>query len=122
MRANSKTGSELEAKTSKFWFEDGTVVLVADVEGVEFRVYKGPLADHSPVLGDMFMFSGEDDGDDEHDGENREGEDVDANSNAASKRRRGRNFEFERRSKGALAVGRSPGCELGLGLSDCRAY
>ena len=74
----------VRARDEDFWFEDGTVVLVA--EGVEFRVYEGLLADHSPVLRDMFMFSGEDDGDDEHDGGSRDGagEDVGANSNAAS--------------------------------------
>lgn len=34
------------------WYEDGTVVLVA--QNVKFGVYKGILADHSPVFADMF--------------------------------------------------------------------
>ena len=36
----------------EFWFEDGTVTLI--VSNVEFRVYKGTLVEHSPVLADMF--------------------------------------------------------------------
>ena len=39
-------------KDEEFWFQDGTVSLVAS--GVEFRVYKGVLASHSPVFSDMF--------------------------------------------------------------------
>ncbi|RPD58531.1 hypothetical protein L226DRAFT_466593 [Lentinus tigrinus ALCF2SS1-7] len=39
-------------KDEEFWFEDGTVILVA--QAVEFRVFKGVLADHSPVFADMF--------------------------------------------------------------------
>ncbi|KAI0700393.1 hypothetical protein C8T65DRAFT_697345 [Cerioporus squamosus] len=35
-----------------FWFEDGTVILVAG--DVEFRVYKGILATYSPLFKDMF--------------------------------------------------------------------
>ncbi|OJT10749.1 hypothetical protein TRAPUB_12732 [Trametes pubescens] len=40
---------------TKFWFEDGTVILV--VRHIEFRVYKGILANQSPVFADMFSFS-----------------------------------------------------------------
>ncbi len=36
----------------EFWYEDGTIILVA--RDVEFRVYKGILADHSSVFADMF--------------------------------------------------------------------
>lgn len=35
-----------------FWFEDGNIVLIA--RDIEFRVYKGILAKHSPVFQDMF--------------------------------------------------------------------
>ncbi|KAM5539326.1 hypothetical protein V8D89_007017 [Ganoderma adspersum] len=37
------------------WYEDGTVILVA--QEVEFRVYKGLLADRSPVFKSMFASS-----------------------------------------------------------------
>ncbi len=39
-------------RDEEFWFEDGNVMLVA--RDVEFRVFKGILADHSPVFKDMF--------------------------------------------------------------------
>ncbi|KAI0743007.1 hypothetical protein C8Q80DRAFT_948709 [Daedaleopsis nitida] len=39
-------------RDDEFWFEDGTVTLVA--RDVEFRVYKGLLASRSPVFRDMF--------------------------------------------------------------------
>lgn len=39
-------------KDSEFWYEDGNVILLA--RDVKFRVYKGILADHSPVFKDMF--------------------------------------------------------------------
>ncbi len=39
-------------RDEEFWYEDGTVILVA--RDVEFRVFKGILADHSPVFRDMF--------------------------------------------------------------------
>ena len=64
--ADSKTATEettvedikLEAVSAEnerdreFWYEDGNVILVAG--NVEFRVFKGILADHSPVFKDMF--------------------------------------------------------------------
>ncbi|KAI0640920.1 hypothetical protein C8Q79DRAFT_920597 [Trametes meyenii] len=40
------------SQDEEFWFEDGTVVLVAG--DVQFKVYKGILAEHSPVFKDMF--------------------------------------------------------------------
>ncbi|KAL1938144.1 hypothetical protein VTO73DRAFT_11973 [Trametes versicolor] len=36
----------------EFWYDDGTIILIAG--NVEFRVYKGILAEHSPVFSDMF--------------------------------------------------------------------
>lgn len=42
---------ELE-KDQEFWFPDGNIVLIART--VEFRVYRGILANHSTVFADMF--------------------------------------------------------------------
>lgn len=42
-------------RDKEFWFEDGNVILV--VEDVEFRVYKGILAERFPVFRDMFSSS-----------------------------------------------------------------
>ncbi|RDX48995.1 hypothetical protein OH76DRAFT_1556700 [Lentinus brumalis] len=39
-------------RDEEFWFEDGSIILAA--RDVEFRVYKGLLANHSPVFKDMF--------------------------------------------------------------------
>ncbi|EIW56909.1 uncharacterized protein TRAVEDRAFT_49719 [Trametes versicolor FP-101664 SS1] len=39
-------------RDEEFWYSDGSVILVA--QDVEFRVYKGLLAEHSPVFRDMF--------------------------------------------------------------------
>lgn len=39
-------------RDEEFWYSDGSVILVA--QDVEFRVYKGLLAEHSPVFSDMF--------------------------------------------------------------------
>lgn len=36
----------------EFWYSDGNIILVA--RDVEFRVFKGILAEHSPVFRDMF--------------------------------------------------------------------
>ena len=50
-----ETDNEAAVKRDEeLWFEDGTVVLVAG--NVEFCVYKGLLADRSPVFKDMFSF------------------------------------------------------------------
>ena len=38
-------------KDIEFWYNDGTLILIA--ANVEFRVYRGPLATHSPVFRDM---------------------------------------------------------------------
>ncbi|TBU36564.1 hypothetical protein BD309DRAFT_1005270 [Dichomitus squalens] len=35
----------------ELWYEDGTIILIA--HDVEFRVYRGPLAKHSPLFRDM---------------------------------------------------------------------
>ena len=42
-------------RDKELWYEDGTVILVA--QEVEFRVYKGLLADQSPVFESMFSSS-----------------------------------------------------------------
>ncbi|KAI0691723.1 hypothetical protein C8Q76DRAFT_634760 [Earliella scabrosa] len=39
-------------RDAELWYDDGTVILVA--RGVEFRLYKGILAEHSLVFQDMF--------------------------------------------------------------------
>ncbi|RPD55205.1 hypothetical protein L226DRAFT_493329 [Lentinus tigrinus ALCF2SS1-7] len=49
---------ELE-RDDEFWFEDGSVVLVAS--NVGFKVYKGLLTAHSPIFCDMFARSQPDD-------------------------------------------------------------
>ncbi|KAI0640936.1 hypothetical protein C8Q79DRAFT_920658 [Trametes meyenii] len=41
-------------KDPEFWFEDGSIVLVAQ-GGTAFRVYKRILAEHSPFFRDMFQ-------------------------------------------------------------------
>ena len=41
-------------RDENFWYEDGTIILIAATVG--FRVYRGPLAKHSPVLRDMLSF------------------------------------------------------------------
>ncbi|TFK88125.1 hypothetical protein K466DRAFT_489580 [Polyporus arcularius HHB13444] len=40
------------SRDTEFWFDDGTIIL--DSGDVEFRVYRGHLASHSPVLKEMF--------------------------------------------------------------------
>lgn len=40
------------ARDEEFWYDDGTIILVAG--NVEFRVYKGILAENSSVFRDMF--------------------------------------------------------------------
>ena len=47
---NSDDPPSLE-KDEEFWYDDGTLILIA--ANVEFRVYRGPLATHSPVFRDM---------------------------------------------------------------------
>ncbi|KAL1938258.1 hypothetical protein VTO73DRAFT_11709 [Trametes versicolor] len=39
-------------RDEEFWYSDGNIILLA--HDVEFRVYKGLLAEHSPVFKDMF--------------------------------------------------------------------
>ncbi len=39
-------------RDEEFWYSDGTIILVA--RDIEFRVFKGILAEHSPVFSDMF--------------------------------------------------------------------
>ena len=51
LQATSQTLSSLQ-HDEEFWFDDGTVILI--VSGVEFRVYKGTMVEHSTVFADMF--------------------------------------------------------------------
>ncbi len=39
-------------RDEEFWYSDGNIILIA--RNVEFRVYKGIRASHSPVFKDMF--------------------------------------------------------------------
>ncbi|KAI0753726.1 hypothetical protein C8Q74DRAFT_1306585 [Fomes fomentarius] len=39
---------------AEFWFDDGTIILLA--QGVAFKVYRGPLVEHSAVFKDMLSF------------------------------------------------------------------
>ena len=48
----NRASGEARVRDEEFWFQDGNVVLVA--RNIEFRVYKGILANHSPVFKDMF--------------------------------------------------------------------
>lgn len=53
--SNATKGDDGPTPTKRdddFWFEDGNIVLIA--RNIEFRVYKGILAKHSPVFHDMF--------------------------------------------------------------------
>ncbi len=43
--------AERPVRDEEFWFQDGTIVLVAG--HVEFKVYVRPLIEHSPVFRDM---------------------------------------------------------------------
>ena len=49
---NGASEEQRRIRDEEFWFEDGSVALVA--RDVEFRVYKGALASRSPVFKDMF--------------------------------------------------------------------
>ncbi|KAH9916584.1 uncharacterized protein BXZ73DRAFT_81033 [Epithele typhae] len=49
---DAEDGEAGRVKNDEFWYEDGSITLVA--EGVEFRVYKGVLANASPIFKDMF--------------------------------------------------------------------
>ncbi|KAH9916587.1 uncharacterized protein BXZ73DRAFT_53794 [Epithele typhae] len=51
-RGRLRIGAAARVKDDEFWYEDGSITLVA--EAVEFRVYKGVLANASPVFKDMF--------------------------------------------------------------------
>ena len=51
VRDGGGQGAETK-RDEEFWLEDGTVILVA--RDVEFRVYSGILASHSPVFRDLF--------------------------------------------------------------------
>ncbi len=57
-RARLEEDGELEGMGGKaerdktFWFHDGTIVVLAG--NIEFKVYAGPLIEHSPVFQVMF--------------------------------------------------------------------
>ncbi|KAM5537260.1 hypothetical protein V8D89_008990 [Ganoderma adspersum] len=50
-RNNDSDGLPPLEEDDEFWYDDGTLILTA--ANVEFRVYRGPLATHSPVFRDM---------------------------------------------------------------------
>ncbi|PIL25826.1 hypothetical protein GSI_11579 [Ganoderma sinense ZZ0214-1] len=41
-------------KDDEFWYDDGTIILIS--QNIEFRVYQGPLAQHSQVFRNMLAF------------------------------------------------------------------
>ena len=47
-------------KDEDFWYEDGNITLAT--RDVDFRVFKGILAEHSPVFKDMFSLPQPSDG------------------------------------------------------------
>ncbi|RDX49007.1 hypothetical protein OH76DRAFT_620714 [Lentinus brumalis] len=49
---DASEGCAIRRTDEEFWYEDGTVILAAG--DVDFRVFKGILAEHSPVFKDMF--------------------------------------------------------------------
>lgn len=51
-KTRTEGGEVQRERDEEFWFEDGSVILVA--RNMEFRVYMRVLADHSPVFADMF--------------------------------------------------------------------
>ena len=51
-QAEDAVPAEQRLRDAEFWFEDGSVVLVAG--GIAFKVYRGVLSDRSPVFKDMF--------------------------------------------------------------------
>ena len=48
---STEESPQVLAKDSELWYEDGTITLIA--RNIEFRVYRGPLARHSPFFRDM---------------------------------------------------------------------
>ncbi|KAI0333055.1 hypothetical protein GY45DRAFT_1245344 [Cubamyces sp. BRFM 1775] len=49
------SGDSAAIRDADYWFEDGNIILVARV--VSFKVYKGLLAEHSPVFRNMFLIA-----------------------------------------------------------------
>ena len=50
--SHTSHGEQQWQRDPVFWFEDGTAVLIAG--GVGFRIYRGVLADRSPVFRNIF--------------------------------------------------------------------
>ena len=49
--ANAGRDEAAAHNDEEFWYEDGTIILIA--REIEFRVYKGLLAERSPLFKDM---------------------------------------------------------------------
>jgi hypothetical protein len=54
-RKEEETNQVKVVRSSKFWFEDGNVVLQA--EHTQFRVHRSVLSIHCPIFQDMFVCS-----------------------------------------------------------------
>lgn len=52
--SSSETPQSAETTRSDLWYDDGNIILQA--ERVQFKVYKGVLAENSSVFKDMFAF------------------------------------------------------------------
>lgn len=51
---SAAASASVRTRDEDFWYSDGNIIIVA--RDVEFRVYKGLLADHSAVFRDMLAF------------------------------------------------------------------
>lgn len=51
IKSNAIANASPRQRDTEFWYDDGNIILVA--RDVEFRVFKGILAEYSPVFKDM---------------------------------------------------------------------